>query len=210
MMRLGMSRCRSTRATPLAMLSAVDARRWFGGGKAETNPYKTLGLKTGASAKDVKKAYRVLAKKLHPDAPGGDAERFQEVQKAYEQVKTGKWVPSTEGGGGGENNRYAGFSYQTNSHSKVSYDDFFKEMHSGKKVETTEEEMADAAAAAKKKRPNPMGASEETVQAWFRLIFVWSTTFIVARVLLIAMFPPKRDHHKKKQIKPLKHREVVA
>jgi DnaJ-class molecular chaperone len=192
----------------MAAQSVLELRRFFGGGK-EQNPYKTLGLKNGASAKEVKKAYRVLAKKLHPDAPGGDAERFQEVQKAYEQVKTGKWVPSTEGGKGGENNRYAGFSYTTNSHSKVSYDDFFKEMHTGKKVEMTEEEMADAAAAAKKKRGNPMGASEETVQAWFRLIFVWSTTFIVARVLLIAMFPPKREQHKKKQIKPIKTRDAL-
>ena len=68
----------------------------------------------------------------------------------------------------------------------------------------TEQEEADAAASAKNKRANPLGASEETVQAWFRLIFVWSTSFIIARILLILAFPPKREHHKKKQIRELK------
>jgi curved DNA-binding protein CbpA len=47
------------------------------------DPYKALGLPRGASEADVKAAHRKLAKRYHPDAPGGDTERFLLVQEAY-------------------------------------------------------------------------------------------------------------------------------
>lgn len=49
--------------------------------------YDTLGVKKGASADEVKKAYRKLAAKYHPDRNPGDAsaeENFKEVQNAYD------------------------------------------------------------------------------------------------------------------------------
>ncbi|VDN36583.1 unnamed protein product [Gongylonema pulchrum] len=48
--------------------------------------YEILGLKKGASAKDIKKAYYKLAKQYHPDVnKSKDANaRFQEVSEAYE------------------------------------------------------------------------------------------------------------------------------
>src|SRR5256884_6342831 len=49
--------------------------------------YDTLGVKKGASADEVKKAYRKLAAKYHPDKNPGDAtaeEKFKEVQNAYD------------------------------------------------------------------------------------------------------------------------------
>lgn len=51
--------------------------------------YYILGLQPTASAEDIKKAYRKLSQKFHPDKNNGDAffaERFQEVKEAYETL----------------------------------------------------------------------------------------------------------------------------
>jgi molecular chaperone DnaJ len=54
---------------------------WFG-----RDFYKSLGVTSDASETDIKKAYRKLAKTLHPDKNPGDAvaeQRFKEVSEAY-------------------------------------------------------------------------------------------------------------------------------
>ena len=51
--------------------------------------YATMGLDRKATAEDIKKAYRKLARKYHPDVskdPGGE-EKFKEVAEAYETLK---------------------------------------------------------------------------------------------------------------------------
>ena len=49
------------------------------------DPYATLGIQRGASAEEVKKAYRRAASKHHPDK-GGDEAEFKKIQEAYEAI----------------------------------------------------------------------------------------------------------------------------
>src|ERR671916_1034688 len=53
-----------------------------------TDYYGVLGLAPGATDNDIKKAYRRLARDLHPDVnpEPGAKERFQEVSKAYQAL----------------------------------------------------------------------------------------------------------------------------
>ena len=53
------------------------------------DPYEALGVSPDASAADIKKAYRKLAKRYHPDSTGGDKAketRFKEISTAYDIV----------------------------------------------------------------------------------------------------------------------------
>ena len=46
--------------------------------------YKILGVEKGANEEEIKKAYRKLAHKYHPDKSGGDESRFKEINEAYQ------------------------------------------------------------------------------------------------------------------------------
>ena len=56
------------------------------------NPYDVLGVSPGASDDEIKKAYRNLSRRYHPDANINNPnraqaeERFKEVQQAYDQI----------------------------------------------------------------------------------------------------------------------------
>lgn len=56
------------------------------------NPYEVLGLKDGASIEEVKKAYRELVKKYHPDRymdnPLSELaeEKLREINEAYDYI----------------------------------------------------------------------------------------------------------------------------
>lgn len=50
----------------------------------DNNYYDILGVSKGASDDEIKKAYRKLAHKHHPDKAGGDEKKFKEINAAYQ------------------------------------------------------------------------------------------------------------------------------
>lgn len=58
--------------------------------------FEVLGLPESSSKDEIKKTYRKLAGKYHPDKSDGDAERFKKINEAYQFLETGKdFGPST-------------------------------------------------------------------------------------------------------------------
>jgi molecular chaperone DnaJ len=81
-------------------------REWF-----EKDYYKVLGVAATATEKDITRAYRKLAKELHPDTNPGSEDRFKEISVAYDVLgdaakrkeydEVRRLGPSAAGFGGG-------------------------------------------------------------------------------------------------------------
>lgn len=85
-----------------------------------TDPYSVLGVSPNASNDEVKKAYRELSRKYHPDSYADNPlaslaeEKFKEVQEAYDLIM--KQREGEYGGGAG----FGGYSSQSSYHTSDS------------------------------------------------------------------------------------------
>ena len=79
------------------------------------DPYSILGVSRDASDEEIKKAYRKLSRKYHPDAninnPNKDQaeEKFKKIQQAYDQIMKEREYSSSGNYGYGGNTGYGGF-----------------------------------------------------------------------------------------------------
>ncbi len=102
---------------------------------AEKDLYEILGVKKGARADELKRAYRKLAMQYHPDRNQGDAQaeqKFKEVSHAYDILKDDEkraaydrfGHAAFEGGSGGPRGGAGGFSFNFGG----GFSDIFEEM----------------------------------------------------------------------------------
>lgn len=91
------------------------------------DPYKVLGVSRDATDDEIKKAYRELAKKYHPDNyannPLADlvVEKMKEVNEAYDTIQKERAAGSSYSSGSG----YSSGSYSSGSYSSGSYSSSF-------------------------------------------------------------------------------------
>ena len=106
----------------------------------EKDYYAALGVAKDADADTIKKAYRTLARKHHPDANAGDAaaeEKFKEVSEAYDvlsdeakrreydEMRAYGAAGFSGGRAGGSGNPFSGSPFGGGSYQNVNLDDLF-------------------------------------------------------------------------------------
>jgi molecular chaperone DnaJ len=97
---------------------AQAQREWF-----EKDYYRALGVSETATEQEIRRAYRKLAKKHHPDANPGSEERFKEISSAYDVLSDAekrkqydevrRLGPMAAGGFPGADGGGQGFSFNT-------------------------------------------------------------------------------------------------
>ena len=89
--------------------------------------FNILGVDQNASDDEIKRAYRSLAMKHHPDR-GGDQAKFQEIQEAYgtlgDPQKKAEWIAQTRGG---PFRHPGGFQFNFGEPGGNQFDEFFRQ-----------------------------------------------------------------------------------
>lgn len=133
---------------------------------AKKDYYQTLGVKKDAKADEIKKAYRKLARKHHPDVNPNDKaaeEKFKEIQEAYDVLSDDKKrkvfdrfgyyadnldpdapAYSTGAAGGASNFDFSGFNFEpggSGGSSSSSFRDIFSDLFGGANKTAQEPEL---------------------------------------------------------------------
>lgn len=114
---------------------------------------KLLGVSAGADLTEVKKAYRSLAMKHHPDREGGNEEKFKEIQQAYEFLEKYAFSKPEAGAkyerawadAAAHSKKYDWSTFYGNSKNReyADFDDLYGATHSYKDTEDAYEEEFD-------------------------------------------------------------------
>lgn len=95
------------------------------------NPYEVLEIKEGASKDDIKRAYREMVKKYHPDQYGNNPlkdlaeDKLREVNEAYDYLMKN----TSDSSGYNDSNSYSNNSYSSSNN--VIYNDIRRDLQSG-------------------------------------------------------------------------------
>lgn len=106
------------------------------------DPYTVLGVSRDASDEEIKKAYRQLARKYHPDNYAGSAladvaeEKMKEINEAYDAIQKMRANPAASGSQAyGGDSFYSGYQYNGNAYASSRFADVRRYMQEGQFAE---------------------------------------------------------------------------